>query len=164
MLRTPTSRLHLRVFRGDAAIRWAGSVSLGLLISASSALACTQADMATGHDTADGEAGMVHMTSAARLDTRAGMAPAEGLKLRTRQEETVLSAYLTPPSLGSQVRPATRPASTERSAAMTERSPAAVPAQPRPDNSAEHAYKPVAMLAAALALMVTIALRRSGKR
>lgn len=61
---------------------------------------------------------------------------AEGLKLRMRQPDAVRSASLTQPPLAL--------------AAADE-------------TGDRHTYKPVAMLVAALALMVSIALRRSGK-
>lgn len=158
MLRTPTPRLLSR---------WAGIFLLGMVTSAGSALACTAADMAasTGHEAAEmHDASMVQMTPAARLDARASMAPADGLKLRMRQQDSLLSAYLPPASLGAQARPASLPTSTDRSAALSERPSSSLPAQPAPDTPAEHTYKPLAMLAAALALMVSIAVRRSGKR
>lgn len=109
------------------------------------------------------EAGVMQMTPASRLNPRGSIAPAEGLKLRMRQQDGVLSAYLPPASLAAQARSTSLPASTDRSAALTERSPLTLPAKAAPDD-ADHADKPLAMLAAALALMVSIALRRSGKR
>lgn len=165
MLRTPPTRLHSRVFNSDASARWAGVILLGLAFGASSALACTAADMAA-HDAAEmHQAGVMHTTPAARLNPRGSIAPAEGLKLRMRQQDAVLSAYLPPASLAAQARATSLPASTERSAARTERSsPLTLPAKAAPDDAANHTYKPLAMLAAALALMVSIALRRSGKR
>lgn len=120
---------------------------LTMLLTSGPVLACTSANMASAtarDDTDMGHASVVKMSSAAHMDPRVSMAPGEGLKLRTRQQDTLLSAALTE-------RASPRPLPTP-------------PAQAAPDTSAEHAYKPVAMLVAALALMLSIALRRTGKR
>lgn len=165
MLRTPTYRLHPRLFsrilRFDAPVRWTGVLLLGMASSAVGA-ACTAADAA--HDVGDDQA-VVQMAPAARLDARldarTSMSSTEGLKMRLRPQDAVLSAYHPPASISAQARPAALPASLDRSTAQAERAP---PPQPAAETSEGHSYKPLAMLAAALAVMVSIALRRSGKR
>lgn len=145
----------------------AASLVAGMTLSAGSALACTTADAGPTTpatlNSADG--GVVQMTPAARMSPAVGLGSAEGLKLRMRQQDTVLSAYLPPPSMTAMnSRAEAEPrGNTERASANTvaQRTPALAAAD---DSADSHAYKPIAMLAAALALMISIALRRSGKR
>lgn len=99
----------------------------------------------------------------------ANLSSIDGLKLRLPQQgSTVLSAYLPPSSLAVSSRPSLHSDSesrqgTEPDHKVTLAQPS--PASPNTDSlDGSHGIKPLAMLAAALVLMVSIALRRSGKR
>ncbi len=136
MLRTPTCRLASRLFSRTRRLSTLVRWAGVLLLgmAAGAAAACMAAGAA--HDVGDDHIGVVQL----------------------------LSAYHPPASMRAQARPATLPASLDPSPAQAQRKPPPLPASETSETSDGHAYKPLSMLAAALALMVSIALRRSRKR
>lgn len=139
---------------------------------AGSALACTAANAGPTAPAALNNAdGAVRPSApAARSNITVGLTNAEGLKLRLRQQDTVLSAYLPPPSVNTMTavnaltdaEPRRNPERERGNAdTLSQRLPVLAAAE---DSADSHTSKPIAMLAAALALMASIALRRSGKR
>ena len=141
------------------------SLLLTVALLAGPAFACTAADAGptTSAPLDSVEGGVVHMTPAARMSPTVGLGNAEGLKLRMRQHDTLLSAYMQPGQTHPALRADAEPSrSTDRTnATLAPRAPVLTPSEASDDS---HAYKPVAMLVAALAVMVSIALRRGGKR
>ncbi len=143
MLRKPSASTCSKVVRVEiASMAFVGLIALFSLIAlaAGPAAACTAAD--------------------------ASLASTEGLKLRLPQGGTVLSAYVPPPSMLAQARPSLRDSPSGQVAEPDRKTTGAQssPNLPSSEPSESHAIQPLAMLAAALVLMVSIALRRSGKR
>lgn len=152
MLRMPLTWLRSRALFGQLPV---GLLLAGLMLAHGSALACTAAELhAAAYDRgalSAAEADSAAATSGtARMSLNQG--PNQGLKLRTRHQDTVFQGHLPSTSLASPADPiqssnprTPRPAQAEESVSAT-------------------SNKPLAMLAAALVVMVSIALRRSGKR
>lgn len=87
--------------------------------------------------------------------------PNQGLKLRTRHQNTVFQGHLASASLAPPAVPVFRLAEADPIPSSDPRTRGATQGH---ESSSAHSYQPLAMLGAALVLMISIALRRSGKR